>query len=190
MAKKYREMIPETLEEILARYNPDDHGYGGKTGEIIVRKAVAEKVERLHPAGLSDCTVKRGVALEIKTGAGELDTFGYDTKEQALEAKEADRYLPGCTHVAYLAKFTGNNVEDFIVVSRKRFINLLKEHNLVRVKRGSDDKWRVTIQNYLPTPNFHPSKERAASFFMGLEENGYYLDIFVERMLQRDLNLD
>lgn len=190
MAKKYRQMNPETLEEILARYNPNDPGYGGKLGDVLVRKAISHKVERVHPAGLSDCTVKRGVALEIKTGAGELDTFGYDTKEQAIEAKEADRYLPGCTHVAYLAKFTGFNVEDFIVVSRKQFITLLKDHNLVRVKRGSDNKWRVTIQNYLPTPNFHPSKERAASFFSGLEENGYYLDVFVSRMLSRDLDIE
>lgn len=186
---KYEMKKPETLEEILLRYNPADDGYGGKIADVIVRKAIAQKIERVHPAGTSDCTVKRGVAVETKTGAGELDPFGYDTKEEAEEAMANDAFLLGCTHVAYLAKFTGDNVEDFIVVSRKRFIKILKTYNLVRVKKASSGKWKVTIQNYLPTPNFHPSKERAACFFEALEENGYYIDLFCEKMLNRELDI-
>lgn len=178
----------KTIEKVLARYNPEgDFGAMGKRAEVIARHLVTGKIERLHPAGVSDCTVKSGVSVEIKTGAGELSTFGYDTKEEALEAMEEGRFLEHHTHVAYLAKFNGSNAEDFLVLPRRRFINLLNKYNLVRVKRGSDGKWRVTIQNYLPTPTFHASKARAALFLKELEENGLYLDCFCEKMLNRGL---
>lgn len=186
---KYEMRKEENLEDILNRYLNNIHGYGGISGEIIGRKTLTDKIERLHPAGYGDCIIKRGVSVEFKTGAGELEPFGFDTKEEAEEAMENDDFLRGCTHVAYLAKFDGTNVEDFIVLSRKRFIKVLKAYNLVRVKKASNGKWKVTIQNYLPTPNFHPSLKRAACFFEALEENGYYLDIFAERMVNRDLYL-
>ena len=186
---KYQMKKEENLQDVLDRYINNICGYGGISGEIIGRKALTEKIDRLHPAGYSDCIVKRGVSVEFKTGAGELDPYGYDTKEEAQEAMENDDFLHGCTHVAYLAKFDGTNVEDFIVLSRRRFIKVLKEFGLVRVKHASNGSWKVTIQNYLPTPNFHPSLTRAACFFEALEENGYYLDIFAERMTGKDLDV-
>ena len=187
---KYEMRKPERLEEILGRYNPEiDAGAMGKRADVLVRKAITSKIERAHPAGVSDCTVKRGVAVEIKTGAGELDPFGYDTKEEAEEAMEAGEYLKGCTHVAYLAKFNGENLEDFIVIPKKRFIKILLKYNLVRVKRSTDGRWKITIQNFLPTPNFHPSKEKAGCFFEDLEENGLYIDLFCENMTGRELDI-
>lgn len=191
MAKtKYEMRKPERLEEILARYNPSvDCGALGKRADVLVRKAITAKIERAHPAGIADCTVKRGVTVEIKTGAGELDPFGWDTKEEAEEAMNNCDFLHGCSHVAYLAKFDGTNVEDFIVVPRKRFIKILLKYNLIRVKKASTGQWKVTIQNFLPTENFHPSKERAGCFFEDLEMNGLYIDLFCENMLGRELDL-
>ena len=191
MAKdKYVMKNPERLEDILNRYNPVvDCGAMGKRADVLVRKAITAKIERAHPAGIADCKVKRGVSVEVKTGAGELDPFGYDTKEEAMEAMEAGEYLKGCTHVAYLAKFDGHNLEDFIVTSKKRFIKILLTYNLVRVKHSTDGKWKITIQNFLPTPNFHPSKEKAGCFFEALEENGLYIDLFCEKMTGRELDI-
>ena len=191
MAKKdYVMRNPERLEDILARYNPCiDCGAMGKRADVLVRKAITTKIERAHPAGIADCKVKRGVSVEIKTGAGELDPFGYDTKEEAEMAMEAGEYLKGCTHVAYLAKFNGSNLEDFIVVPKKRFINILLKYNLVRVKKASSGSWKITIQNYLPTENFHPSKERVGCFFEDLELNGLYIDLFCEKMTGRELDI-
>lgn len=186
---KYTMKKPEALEEILARYNPENCGYMGRTADILVRKIITGKLERVHGANESDCKVKRGVSVEIKTGAGELDPFGYDTKEEAEEAMESDEFLNGCTHVAYLAKFTGDNIEDFIVVPKKRFIKILREFNLIRVKKATNGQWKVTIQNFLPTPNFHPSLERVGCFFEALEENGLYIDLFCEKMTGHELYL-
>lgn len=185
---KYEMRNPERLEDILARYNPCiDAGAMGKRADVLVRKAITAKIERAHPAGVADCKVKRGVSVEIKTGAGELDPYGYDTKEEAMEAMEQGKYLPGCSHVAYLAKFDGSNLEDFIVIPKKRFIKILLKYNLVRVKRASNGTWKITIQNFLPTENFHPSKEKAGCFFEDLEINGLYIDIFCEQMTGHDL---
>ena len=191
MAKvKHTMKNPERLEDILSRYNPvGDFGAMGKQGEVIFRKVATNKVERLHPAGYSDCVIKSGVSVEVKTGAGELETFGFDTKEEAQEALDNDRFLLGCTHVAYLPKFTGENVEDFIIVPRKRFIKILRHYGLLRVKKASSGKWKVTIQNYLPTPNFHPSAEKVGCLIEALEENGLYLDLFIQKMVKRDLYL-
>ena len=191
MAKdKYIMKNPERLEDILNRYNPTvDCGAMGKRADVLVRKAITQKIERAHPAGVADCKVKRGVSVEIKTGAGELDPFGYDTKEEAQEAMANGEYLRGCTHVAYLAKFDGSNLEDFIVVPKKRFINILLKYGLVRVKRASSNTWKITIQNFLPTENFHPSKEKAGCFFEDLETYGLYIDIFCEKMTGRELDL-
>ena len=178
----------EKVERMLNRYNPTtDCGAMGKRADVLARKLVTGKLERCHPASIADCTVKRGVSVEIKTGAGELGGYGYDTKEEAQEAMEAGNFLEHCTHVAYLAKYDGTNIDYMLVLPRKRFIKLLNKYNLVRIKHSSDGMWRVTIQNYLPTPNFHPSKERAALFLEELEINGLYLDCFCEKMLNRSL---
>ena len=178
----------EKVERLLNRYNPTiDSGAMGKRADVLVRRLITGKIERCHPAGIADCVVKSGVSVEIKTGAGELGQYGYDTKEEAEEAMAEGRFLEHCTHVAYLAKFNGTNIEDTIVLPRRRFIKLLDKYGLIRVKHSSDGLWRVTIQNYLPTPKFHASKERAALFFDDLEINGLYLDCFCEKMLNRGL---
>lgn len=187
---KYEMRRPETLNEILNRYNPEgDCGAYGKRFEVMFRATLTDKVERVHPAGYADCSVKRGVSVECKSGAGALDTFGWDTKEEAELAMENMDFLHKCSHVAYLPKFNGENLEDTIIVPRKRFIRILLKYNLVRVRKGSDGKWYVTIQNYLPTEKFKPSKERVGCLIEDLQDNGYYIDIFAERMLNKELEL-
>lgn len=185
---KFKYTGEKDINEVLARYSAiTDCGKDGKRADVAVRYAVTGKIERCHSAGDVDCVVKRGVTVEIKTGCGELEPFGYDTKEEAIEAMEAGRFLLGCTHVAYLPRFTGDNVDSVLVLPRKRFISLLQKYNLIRVKQATCGTWKVTIQSYLPTPTFHASKDRAVMFLEDLETYGLYLDCFCEKMLNREL---
>lgn len=187
---KYKMRRPETLEEVMSRYNPSgDFGACGKQFEVLFRATLTDRVERVHPAGYADCVVKRGVVVECKTGAGTLGDFGWDTKEEAELAMENMDFLHKCSHVAYLPKFNGYNLEDTIIVPRKRFIRILLKYNLVRVRCGSNGKWYVTIQNYLPTEKFKSSRERVGCLIEDLQDNGYYLDIFAKRMLNKELEL-
>ena len=185
---KFKYEGKKNIDAVLARYSiASDCGQLGKKAEVVARYAITGKIERCHTAGDTDCVVKRGVVVEVKTGAGELEPFGYDTKEAAIEAMEAGHFLLGCSHVAYLPRYNGHNIEQTLVVPRKRFISLLQKYNLIRVKQATNGAWKVTIQNYLPTENFHPSKDRAFLFLDDLEKYGLFLDCFCEKMLGREL---
>lgn len=182
---KYNIRKAESLEKIIERYitnpNPNDKGAMGKAYDSLGRYAFTQKLEYCHHAGMYDCLVKSGVVIEWKNGCGSLDGFGYDTKEEAELAMIERRYLPNCTHIAYIPKFNGENMDETIITPRLRFIKILEQFKLVRVRRETDGKWRVAIQSYIPSPTFKASPERMAAFIEALEENGLYIDLFAEK---------
>lgn len=182
---KYNIRNAQTLEKIIDRYinnpNPNDKGNMGKAYDSLGRYALTKKLEYCHHAGMYDSFVKSGVVVEWKNGCGSLDGRGYETKEEAEEAMINRQYLPNCTHVAYVPKFNGSNMEETIITPRLRFIKVLEQFKLVRVRRETDGMWRVAIQSYIPTPTFKASPERMAAFIEALEENGLYIDLFAEK---------
>lgn len=185
MPKKIDPKAVEKMQAYLNSLDWENDGFGGICWETEGRAFVTGVFERLHPAGVADAIVKSGVVLEFKSGAGEL-SFGvrYETKAEAEAAKANGEFLQHCTHIAYVPKVTSKSLSKPCVCSKRRFVKMLQENNLLRVKENGGF-WKVTIQNYLPTANFKPSAERVNRIFEFLE-TCETLEQFASRMFKED----
>ncbi len=177
----------EHVDEIINYYaNIDNHdGVKGSQFEVIMRDALKGIAEYQAPQGVADIVYKQGVTIECKTGAGRLINTGYETPEKALAAfwadfKKSGRPMKRASHIAYTPTFNGN-IDNVYILYQPDFIRLLRVLELIRTKQY-DDGHKVTIQSYLPTKNFNPSRERIAVMEMGLENLGKSLPEFIKHM--------
>lgn len=177
----------EQVDEIINYYaNIDNHdGVKGSQFEVIMRDALKGIADYQASQGVADIVYKQGVTIECKTGAGRLINTGYETPEKALAAFWGDFHKSGrpmkrASHVAYIPNFTGN-IDDVYILYQPDFIRLLYVLDLVRTKKYPDG-YKITIQNYLPTENFNPSRERIAVMKWGLENLGKSLLEFIKHM--------
>ncbi len=132
-------------------------GAGGRGFETAFKHSLADTLGFANVAGFTDFVVKRGVAVELKTGGGWLTPYNFATKEQALEYFNSTSYpMKKATHVAYLSRFTGSNELDAGIFSQPAFIALLKELKLIRVKahgRKGSYTYGVAIQSFTHNPS-------------------------------------
>ena len=171
-------------EEIIANYvkNTSDDGRFGRSFEVDFREILTGVSHRMHPLGIADITVKRGVTVECKSGCGWLVSPEFDSAEEAMEYF-VNSYKPmlKASHVAYLPKWTGDNTRDAIVLTQRKFLEILSRHNLIRTK-GKKGSYGVAIQSYIPTPTFRASQKRYDAFLEDLADNGEIVEEFAERI--------
>lgn len=181
-------MLSEGIDDIIANYtdNEDDDGAYGRAFEVTLRDALTQVVDKVASQDKADIVYKQGVTIECKTGAGRLVETPYATSEQALDAfyatfnRRNGKPMLKASHVAYIPKFKGS-LDNVYILTQRNFLRLLDCQGLIRAKPYSDG-YKITIQNYLPTPNYTPSKERAAIVKMGLEGLGKSIPEFIEYM--------
>lgn len=134
-----------------------DDGAGGRGFETAFKHSLANQLGFASVAGFTDFVVKRGVAVELKTGGGWLTPYNFATKEQALEYFNSTTYpMKKATHVAYLSRFTGSNELDAGVFSQPAFIALLKELKLIRVKAHGKKgfyTYGIAVQSFTHNPS-------------------------------------
>jgi hypothetical protein len=176
------------LESIRERYlqNLEDSGHFGRCFEVDMRHELINTVERVHPLGVADVTIKAGVTLECKTACGWIVNPQFDTPEEAKAyIEEKTRPMKKAMFVAYLPQYNGENLEDARILSQTSFLNMLKEAGLLRAKKGSsknNPQYGIAIQSYLPTKSFHPSMKTLAFVEGYLMEHGETVEEYVERM--------
>ena len=173
-----------TKEGIITKYisNTADDGRFGRSFEVDFREILTGAIERCHPLGVADVSVKRGVTVETKTGCGWLVNPTFDTPEEAWHFFE-NTYKPmlKASHVAYLPKWTGENTRDCIILTQKKFLAVLERNKLIRAK-GNKGYFGICIQSYIPTPTFKASVSRYESFLEDLSNTGEIIEEFAERM--------
>lgn len=179
----------ESIEEMLAYYfrNPADTGSKGKAFESLVRNELRNELSMCRPAGKTDIVVKRGIALESKTGCGWIvspilsEGIGYATQADAQAAIDSMNFhVCRATHFVYSCDGTLENARVF---SQKQFLSIWAEHGKLRTKYHRDSGlWGITIQTWIPTETWKGSKKVYASILSSLSE-GLTLAEYAERYL-------
>lgn len=178
----------EGIDKLIAYYTSKDadDGAQGKVFEVMVRDALRQIVDGVASQNKADLVYKQGVTIECKTGAGRLVETLYPTAEQALDAfykafnRRNGKPMLKASHVAYMPRFMGK-LDNIYILTQRDFLKLLDCQGLIRAKRYNGG-YKITIQNYLPTVNYTPSKERAAVVQLGLEGLGRTIPEFIEYM--------
>ena len=168
--------------------NSSSDGSNGMNFETFVRYYLTDVFEGVHASDTTDVVVKRGQALECKSGAGQLCAANM-TEKQALEMLNGFT-MKRAKYVAYVPTWTYTTVEECMahldevrVYTQKTFLEIMGEHGKLRVKKASNGFYCVAIQNYIPTPNFRASKKVYASILHDLATKGESLQDYRMRLL-------
>lgn len=163
-------------------------GAGGMNFEQFVRYYLTDVFEGVHAADKTDVAVKERVALECKTGAGQLTAANMSSEEAAalLDSFKMKKAM----HVAYAPTWTYTTIgecmahlDEIRVYTQKTFLSIMKEHGKLRIKKASNGFYCVAIQNYIPTPKFRASKKVYASILHELATKGESLEEYRLRLL-------
>lgn len=163
------------------RLKSGDDGAGGRGFETAFKHSLADRLGFASVAGFTDFIVKRGVAVELKTGGGWLTPYNFPTKEEALQYFESKTYpMEKATHVAYLSRFTGTNELDAGIFSQPAFLKLLKKLKLTRVKahgKKGSYTYGIAIQSFSHNP------KKWLELDLAIQEFGEEPVLFYERMM-------
>ena len=189
--KKFLEEFPnfepsKTIDEMIAYYMKNENNCGAQGGEYqtMLRDALRGAVDGAASHDAAALIYKRGVTIEGKSGTGRLTETPYPTAAEALEAfyqaynKPNGKPISKASHIAYLPRFSGR-LDNVYILTQQDFLKLLDCQDLIGAKRYPDG-YKIIIQDYLPTVNYTPSKERAAVIEMGLKWLGKTISEFIE----------
>ena len=169
-------------------------GAKGCIFECVVRHAVNGIWEHVHVMDETDVTIKRGVTLECKSGAGDLTSARWSSREQAAEVWESSkRPMRKASQVCYTVKVNVENPAEMLetarVFTQNEFIQILEESKMLRFRKDGE-KFCAAIQTVSESTaksqflkNGQPRKETAPNKFRRLIlERGETLESFIERM--------
>lgn len=142
------------IKQIISEYptGNDPMGNPARQVECFVRYRLTGKVERVHPLGVTDCYVKRGVTLEVKTGHGWFIEPNFSTLEQLMEyLDERKNPMIKASHIAYLPYRANNGYDcnDCLFFTAKQFMTIMGEHAEKLCARESRGMWGVAIKPWI-----------------------------------------
>lgn len=163
----------ENLPAIDLPYTAQNgHGFCGDNLELIIRFLVNGKLESVHPAKVADIQASKRVTIECKSGCGWLIKPAYDQYE-ALSILENGFMMDNAKYIAYVPKFESvGDIANVQVMTQSEFIEILRKHNKLRIKKGSNGLYGIAIQQYIPTPNFRASKTVYANILNDFNTHG------------------
>lgn len=148
------------------------HGFCGDNLELVVRFLVNGKLESVHPSKVADIQASKRVTIECKSGCGWLVKPAYNQYE-ALAILENGFSMDNAKYIAYVPKFEKvENIGDVRVMTQAQFLEILRSHGKLRIKKGSNGLYGIAIQQYIPTPNFRASKAVYANILDDFNTHG------------------
>lgn len=175
-----------TLDDVRTEYSLDKDpcGNGARQVECFLRYYFTGKIERVHPLGVADIVIKRGITMEVKTGHGWLIEPRFETLEE-LENHLDSRKNPmiKASHIAYLPHraYDGLDCVDCLIFSAIQFIKIMGKYGKLTVKesRGS---WGVAIKDWITEGYAVKSSSKVEKAIReDLENNGLIIEEFVQK---------
>lgn len=161
--------------------NTADAGRFGRNFEVDLRAYLKGIFERCHHMDATDISVKRGVALECKTGCGWLVNPWTDDVCEADDVLANGFKMARATYIAYLPKYDETtSIEDVRFLTQAQFLSIFADAGKLRVKRGSNGLYGIAIQSYIPTEKFKCSKAVYQTILNRLDM-GLTADEFVDK---------
>ena len=162
--------------------NLNDTGMNGRNFEVDLRAYLMHIYDGFcHHMDVTDIAVKRGVALEVKSGCGWL------VSPFTTDITEADDLLLNgfkmkrATYIAYLPQYNADtDISEVRFFTQAQFLRIFADYNKIRVKRSSSGLYGLAIQTYIPTEKFKASKKVYAEILARLDE-GLTAEEFVEK---------
>lgn len=170
------------MEHLNAYTNTKDTGMNGRNFEVDLRAHLMHIYELFcHHMDKTDISVKRGVALEVKSGCGWLvSPFTSDIMEADALLQDGFK-MKRATYVAYIPQYTENtDISEVRFFTQAQFLRIFSDFGKVRVKRSSAGLYGLAIQTYIPTPTFRASKKVYQAILDRLDE-GLTAEEFVEK---------
>ena len=193
--EKYHIQIPQierkerrtlTLEDIRAEYpvEADPMGNASRQVECFMRYRLTGKIERVHPLGVADVIVKKGVTLEIKTGHGWLIEPSFESLED-LESFIDDRKNPliKASHIAYLPHRAkdGTDCDDCLFFTAGQLMMILGSFGKLILKE-SRGFWGIAMKPWITEGYVQKSSSKVERQIREqLEEQGLMLEEFAEK---------
>lgn len=172
-----------TLDDVRKEYT-DSKGGGARQVECFGRYRTTGIIERVHPLGVADVTIKGGMTLEIKTGHGWLIEPMFETLE-SLNAylDERRNILLRASHIAYLPHRAtkGEDFDDCLFFPAMQLVKILGEFDKLACKQDRD-RWGVAIKPWITEGYAQKSSaKQEAKIREALEDAGLILEEFAEK---------
>lgn len=193
--EKYNIQIPQierkerpalTLEGIRAEYpaEADPMGNPPRQVECFLRYRLTGKVERVHPLGVADVVVKKGITLEVKTGHGWLIEPSFESLED-LENFLDERKNPliKASHIAYLPHRAqdGTDCDDCLFFTAGQLLTILGSFGKLTLKE-SRGFWGIAMKPWITEGYAQKSSvEKENQIRAKLEDQGLILEEFAEK---------
>lgn len=181
-----KEREPLTLEKIRLEYPTTDDPMGNppRQVEVFLRYRLTGKVERVHPLGVADVVVKKGVTLEVKTGHGWLIEPSFESLED-LEAFLDERKNPmiKASHIAYLPHRAtdGADCEDCLFFTAGQLLSILGDFGKLTLKE-SRGFWGIAMRPWITEGYAQKSSPKVeAQIRERLNDTGLILEEFAEK---------
>lgn len=172
-----------TLEDVRHEYT-DACGGGARQVECFGRYRLTGVIERVHPLGVADVTIKGGMTLEVKTGHGWLIEPMFETLEE-LNAylDERRNILLRASHIAYLPHraICGEDFDDCLFFPAMQLVKILGQFGKLACKQDRD-RWGVAIKPWITEGYAQKSSAKnEAEIREALEDVGLILEEFAEK---------
>lgn len=181
-----KEREPLTLDRIRLEYpaEADPMGNPSRQVECFLRYRLTGKVERVHPLGVADVVVKKGVTLEVKTGHGWLVEPSFESLED-LEAFLDERKNPmiKASHIAYLPHRAtdGTDCEDCLFFTAGQLLNILGGFGKLILKE-SRGFWGIAMKAWITEGYAQKSSPKVEEQIRAqLNDTGLILEEFAEK---------
>lgn len=181
-----KEREPLTLEKIRLEYPATDDPMGNppRQVEVFLRYRLTGKVERVHPLGVADVVVKKGVTLEVKTGHGWLIEPSFESLED-LEAFLDERKNPmiKASHIAYLPHraMDGADCEDCLFFTAGQLLSILGSFGKLTLKE-SRGFWGIAMRPWITEGYAQKSSPKVEKQIRErLNDTGLILEEFAEK---------
>lgn len=178
----------KTLADIINEYpiENDPLANAARQVECFVRYRLTGAVERVHPLGVADCVVKRGVTLEVKTGHGWFIEPNFATQEQLLAyLDERSNPMIKASHIAYLPHraTNGYNCNSCLFFTARQFMDIMGGQFGKLVAKENRGMWGVAIKPWITEGYAQKSSERNEKAIREmLQKSGLDIKKFAERM--------
>ena len=172
-----------TLEDVRKEYT-DNCGGGARQVECFGRYRLTGIIERVHPLGVADVTIKGGMTLEVKTGHGWLIEPMFETLEE-LNAylDERRNILLRASHIAYLPHRAtcGEDFDDCLFFPAMQLVKILGQFGKLACKQDRE-RWGVVIKPWITEGYAQKSSAKnEAEIREALEDAGLILEEFADK---------
>lgn len=172
-----------SLDDVRAEYI-DPKGGAPRQVECFGRYRLTGVIERVHPLGVADVTLKSGMTLEVKTGHGWLIEPMFETME-SLNAylDERRNILLRASHIAYLPHRAraGEDFDDCLFFTAMQLVKILGQFDKLACKQDRD-RWGVAIKPWITEGYAQKSSAKNEALIReALEDAGLILEEFAAK---------